>query len=145
MDYNAMDTFQIKYQNGNIYKGSVKIRVILGKIERVREGYGRMYYKNGSKFEGEYVNDKINGFGIYINSQGRVVYEGYWKNGKRDGIGIYYCEDGASYKGEWKDNIKQGIGIYAFNDDSKYMGDFQNDIREGYGIIYGNNSDKYEG
>ena len=140
-----MDTFEIKYPNGNIYKGSVKIRVILGKIERIREGYGKMLYKNGTKFEGEYVNNKINGFGLFTNKEGRLVYEGYWKDGKREGIGIYYCEDGATYKGEWKDNIKSGIGVYSFSDNSRYMGDFKNDVREGYGIIYGNNSDKYEG
>jgi hypothetical protein len=140
-----MYTFQIKYPNGNIYKGSVKIRVVLEKIEKIREGYGIMYYKNGTKFEGEYVNDKINGFGIYTNKEGRVVYEGYWKNGKREGYGIYYCDDGAVYKGEWNNNLKEGIGIYSFSDGSKYMGDFKNDIRDGYGIIYGNNSDKYEG
>ena len=145
MDYNAMDTFTIKYDNGNIYKGSVKVRVILGKIEKVREGYGRMNYKNGTKFEGEYINDKINCFWIYYNKEGKIVYKGYWKDGKREGIGIYFCEDGASYQGEWSNNLKSGIGSYQFSDNSKYMGEFKNDIRDGYGIIYGSNSDKYEG
>ena len=51
MDYNAMDSFEIKYQNGNIYKGSVKVRVILGKIEKIREGYGQMFYSNGANFK----------------------------------------------------------------------------------------------
>ena len=104
-----------------------------------------MYYKDGSKYEGEYVNDKITGYGIFTNKEGRIVYEGYWKNGKREGIGIYHCEDGATYEGEWKDHLKSGVGVYSFSDDSRYMGEFKNDIRDGYGIIYGNNSDKYEG
>ena len=82
MNYNGMDTFQIKYPNGNIYNGSVKIRIILNKTEKIRDGYGRMTYKDGTKFEGEYVNDKINGFGIYFGKNGRKVYEGYWKDGK---------------------------------------------------------------
>ena len=139
-----MDTFQIKYPTGNIYKGSVKIRIILNKTEKIRDGYGCMYYKDGSKFEGEYVNDKINGFGIYTNKSGRKIYEGYWKDGKREGIGIYFCEDGASYEGEWKENLKHGIGVYKFNDNSRYLGEFKDDVRNGLGIIHGGNADKYE-
>ena len=105
----------------------------------------RGFRGDGSKFEGEYINDKINGFGIYYNKYGRKVYEGYWKEGKREGIGIYYCEDGASYEGEWKENLKYGIGVYKFNDNSRYLGEFKNDVRNGIGVIHGGNSDKYEG
>jgi len=46
MNYNEMDTFQIKYPTGNIYKGSVKIRIILNKTEKIRDGYGSMQYKD---------------------------------------------------------------------------------------------------
>ena len=34
-----MDTFQIKYPTGNIYKGSVKIHIILNKTEKNRDGW----------------------------------------------------------------------------------------------------------
>ena len=145
MDFNEMDTFTIKYPNGNIYTGAVKIRIILNKTEKIRDGFGCMKYKDGTKFEGEYVNDKITGYGIYSAKDGRKIYEGYWKDGKREGIGIYFCEDGASYEGEWKENLKHGIGVYKFNDNSRYLGEFKDDVRNGLGIIHGGNADKYEG
>ena len=44
------------------------------------EGKGIYYYKSGSKYVGEY------------------------KNNKREGKGIYYYNDGNKYVGEWKND-----------------------------------------
>ena len=108
--------FQKKYDNGNIFIGSVKSRQVNGKNEVIREGFGVMIYKDGTKYQGEFINDKVEGYGLYYNKEGRLVYEGYWKNGKRNGIGIYHAEDGSIFKGEWANNIKNGVGIFEFGD-----------------------------
>ena len=50
---------------------------------------GIFYYKNGSKYNGE------------------------WKNDKKEGKGIFYWNDGAKYDGEWKDD-KRLYNCYLF-------------------------------
>jgi hypothetical protein len=44
-------------------------------------GKGVYEWKDGRKYDGEYLNDKKHGFGIYYWADGRR-YEGGWKNGK---------------------------------------------------------------
>jgi len=39
---------------------------------------------DGDIFEGEWAEDKANGYGIYIHSNG-AKYEGYWKDDLQDG------------------------------------------------------------
>ena len=45
------------------------------------DGRGKFTWADGRCFEGEYVNDKKQGFGIFSWPDGRK-YEGYWLNGK---------------------------------------------------------------
>ena len=40
-----------------------------------------MYYENGDIYEGEWIDDKANGKGIYIHAQGGK-YEGEWREDK---------------------------------------------------------------
>lgn len=44
-------------------------------------GRGVYTWKDGRKYEGEYINDKKAGYGIYTWADGRR-YAGSWKNGK---------------------------------------------------------------
>jgi hypothetical protein len=45
-----------------------------------------MYYKQGSKYFGEFKDDYLNGYGIY-----------YWKNGD-------------FYEDEWENDMQHGLG-----------------------------------
>lgn len=64
-------------------------------------GRGLYTWKNGRKYEGEYVHDKKHGFGIYSWTDGRK-YEGYWQNSKQHGMGKYILPDGSSRVGVWE-------------------------------------------
>jgi len=44
-------------------------------------GYGILKWKDGKKYEGDFINDKREGTGTFTWSDGRV-YIGEWKNGK---------------------------------------------------------------
>jgi hypothetical protein len=44
-------------------------------------GRGVYSWKDGRRYEGQYLKDKKHGFGIYHWADGRR-YEGMWKNGK---------------------------------------------------------------
>lgn len=61
-------------------------------------GKGVFVWPDGRKYEGEYVDDKKEGFGKFTFKENRV-YQGQWKNGKQHG-------QGTLQKGS---NIKKGI------------------------------------
>ena len=44
-------------------------------------GRGLFTWKDGRKYEGDYVDDKKHGYGEFLWNDGRQ-YRGYWKNGK---------------------------------------------------------------
>ena len=49
-------------------------------------GRGLFIWASGQSYEGEYKNNKRNGFGQYSDTDGRI-YFGEWRQGRRDGIG----------------------------------------------------------
>ena len=49
----------------------------------IKNGIGVMYYKGENKrYEGNYINDKKNGFGIFfeINSEDKIIEKGIFKD-----------------------------------------------------------------
>ena len=50
----------------------------------MRHGIGLFVWKDGSSYEGDWFEDKINGVGSYIWPDGRK-YEGTWKNNNMHG------------------------------------------------------------
>ena len=63
------------------------------------------YYPDGVlKFEGNYKDDKPNGYGKSYFSSGKLQYVGMWANGKYHGHGTLYDEEGIEiFSGEWND------------------------------------------
>ena len=50
--------------------------------------HGIYIYADGVRYDGQYLNDKKEGYGLYYWTDGRK-YEGWWHNGKQHGLGIY--------------------------------------------------------
>lgn len=65
-----------------------------------RKGHGIKIFKNGDKYEGEWLRDKANGKGKFWHSDGDY-YEGLWLDDKAHGQGLYTSANGSSYLGEW--------------------------------------------
>jgi len=65
-------------------------------------GYGTYAWKNGDKYEGGFVNNKMEGQGKYNFSSG-VYYDGQWKAAKYDGFGKMVYADGTMKEGIWKE------------------------------------------
>jgi hypothetical protein len=82
------------YANGNIYAGYVDNR---GR----KQGKGTYTWASGNKYEGNYIDDEMNGFGTYYSTEG-WKFEGNFKNGKFHGNGTYYFPDGKKRKGVWE-------------------------------------------
>lgn len=69
-----------------------------------------MEYKDSSKYEGWWINDKKEGMGKMSYANRQVEY-GLWKEDKLD-TGLLVFKDGSYvYKGDWK----QKFGTSAFN------------------------------
>jgi hypothetical protein len=56
------------------------------------------------RYDGEYVDDKKDGFGVYYWTDGRK-YEGWWHKGKQHGLG-QYVDSG-------KKTLKYGLWEYG--------------------------------
>lgn len=71
----------------------------------MKSGWGRMYYADGSIYEGEWYNDKQNGIGL-LKLANSNRYEGLWKDGLKNGEGKFiYLDKGQVYTGTWLDGI----------------------------------------
>ena len=99
-----------------------------------REGYGKYIYENGEYYIGEWLKDKMHGKGILYYNIGNIKYEGEFVNSKKEGKGKYIYENGEYYIGEWLNDKMHGKGIlYYENGNIKYDGDFYNGKIEGKG------------
>lgn len=77
-----------------------------------RNGNGKEYDANSVIYDGEWKDNKKNGFGI---STSFISYQGMWNNNLPDGEGILNDEiHQLHYEGLWKN------GIYYINDDEYY-------------------------
>ena len=79
-------------------------------------GYGELYLKNGKKYEGIFINGKLNGYGRLIDSLKMRCYEGNFKDNELlDGKGriIDIKDDGSKIVYEGDININNTtIGVY---------------------------------
>lgn len=54
-----------------------------------------------NQYDGEYANDRKNGFGVFSWESGNV-YRGGYLDDERDGYGEMFWTDGSFYQGEWR-------------------------------------------
>lgn len=77
-----------KYNNGDIYEGNW-----LNNLKNDKTGY--LYFKNGDKVRGCFINDNLNYGDIFYNNS--EVYSGNFLNHKRHGNGVFYYKDGKKH------------------------------------------------
>src|SRR5690606_5774083 len=96
------------------YKSEIKIDsnddFFIGPREKNKQSKGVMYLSNGDYYEGEFLNDKREGYGTFIYKIG-TKYEGMFRNNKQHGYGKLVQCDGEVYIGEWKDGKINGNGV----------------------------------
>jgi len=52
------------------------------------------------------------------------IYEGEWVNDKAHGIGVYKHYNGATYKGEWIEDRQSGKGQEIWPDGAVFTGEY---------------------
>ena len=108
------------------------------------DGRGRLILHKGDYYEGEFKQNKANGFGKYVNTKGEI-YIGNWKDDRQEGEGELILKDGSRYNGQFKEGKKNGKGKITWNDSSYYEGDFINNYYDGYGVYMMRNKKAYIG
>ncbi len=93
--------------------------------------------KNNISKTGCVSGDCKNGYGKVIFKDGSV-YEGTFLNGLCHGKGKITWANGDSYDGDWVENNRHGQGIYTYNDGFVYTGNFNNGKMTGRGTLTGN-------
>jgi len=85
--------------------------------------YGVLVFKESNylflrktQYEGQWVDAKMDGYGIYITVNGNK-YIGQWKQNKREGRGEFLLTDGLSFKGYWvNDKLTCNDGYIQYNE-----------------------------
>ena len=142
------------YENGNYktkdnieYYSNNKIKYKGNKIN----GKAIFYYNNKLntiKYNGDWLNGIMEGYGIYYTYDNKLLYKGNFKNNKFNNKGILYFKNGTiEYNGNFLDNNYNGYGkLYDTNKHLIYEGNFKNNLFEDKGIIYHKNKNiHYEG
>jgi hypothetical protein len=96
--------------------------------------FGIQSFRAG-RYEGEFRNGKLNGFGTLNYTQGDR-YVGHWREDQRDGFGSYTHPSGNKYTGQWKDGKPHGQGISILSNRGRYVGHHLNGQRQGEGVLY---------
>jgi hypothetical protein len=100
-------------------------------------------FSNGDIYEGELVDGKMHGRGVYRYAGGNV-YTGHFVAGKPHGPNsVFEYSNGDRYEGPYVDGLKDtGDGsshvdaVYTFKKDgSVYSGPFKANVREGHGAV----------
>ena len=134
-------------------------RKFLSKTKKVKDGMGIMRWQDGSRYLGQFSDDKMEGKGRMTQANGSV-YQGQWSQGMANGIGTFIDSEGSTYDGEWKNDLQHGFGCetwsqgkikfegnyvqgkkngrgkYEWSDGSYYEGEFYNSVFQGEGKSY---------
>ena len=120
------------------FKTSLEITdgIYEGEIEQGKpNGMGKVIFKNGDNYKGNWIDGKLDGKGTFISTDG-TKYIGEWMNGKYHGIGRLIYSDGLNKVGEFKKGTDWNTKWYSR--DVEITGEYVNGIL----VSGGNLSDK---
>uniref|UniRef100_A0A674KBQ8 MORN repeat containing 1 n=1 Tax=Terrapene triunguis TaxID=2587831 RepID=A0A674KBQ8_9SAUR len=110
-----------------------------------KHGHGKLLFKDGSYYEGEFVDGEIMGNGLRYWASTGNTYSGQFVSGELHGHGVIQYKDGGKYEGEFSYGMRAGHGLLVDKDGQTYQGTFHNNKKHGGGKMTFKNGDKYEG
>uniref|UniRef100_A0A7N9CV48 MORN repeat containing 1 n=1 Tax=Macaca fascicularis TaxID=9541 RepID=A0A7N9CV48_MACFA len=109
-----------------------------------KHGHGKLLFKDGSYYEGAFVDGEItgegrrhwawSGHGFLVDRDGQV-YQGSFHDNKRHGPGQMLFKNGDKYDGDWVRDQRQGHGVLRCADGSTYEGQWHSDVFSGLGSM----------
>lgn len=103
-------------------------------VEEQRTGAGVQEWRDGSRYEGEFLNGFKHGRGKYTWGNGEY-YEGSFYKDFRHGDGVYCWPSRHKFIGKFYLNRKEGYGQHWFPDGSHFQGLYHADQRFGPGVM----------
>ena len=100
-----------------------------------KNGKGVYRYQNGAIYSGDFSQNKPDGIGTLIFSNGNK-YVGHWKNNRKEGEGKMLFTSGETYSGQFVANRFHGYGIYQFKNGNRYEGYWREGKPHGEGSLY---------
>lgn len=115
-----------------------------GKLDEnnCRTGRGRTVSPDGmTSYDGEYLDDRRNGFGVCYYNNGSINYVGYWTDNSRNGGGVgYRLSDGTMHAGKWDNNTPDGYGArFDRNGNLIDVSNYENGVRTGKSVSFDEN------
>ena len=107
-----------------------------------RTGRGRTVSPDGmTSYDGEYLDDKRNGFGVCYYNNGSINYVGNWTDNSRNGGGVgYRLSDGTMHAGKWDNNTPDGYGArFDRNGNLIDVSNYENGVRTGKSVSFDEN------
>lgn len=108
-----------------------------------RTGRGRTVSPDGmTSYDGEYLDDRRNGFGVCYYNNGSINYVGNWTDNSRNGGGVgYRLSDGTMHAGKWDNNTPDGYGArFDRNGNLIDVSNYKNGVRTGKSVSFDENS-----
>ena len=109
-DGNKQGIGELFFNEAGIYQGEFD--------ESRINGYGTFIFKDGRKYEGMWKHNKMNGFGIITLAGNKSWFEGEFVDDKREGFGVFYTVK-KIYIGYWKNSKLDGEIIIIENGNIK--------------------------
>jgi len=131
------------------------------------KGKGTYLYKDGSTYQGTFLNARPHGMGVYCHKDGSIysgdfyngtksgkakitfqtgdVYSGNVVDGMLTGQGLMRYRNGDAYDGMWENGKSSGKGTYTFSDGDTYTGDFLDGQFSGKGKLTRTDGSYYDG
>ncbi|KAM8927650.1 MORN repeat-containing protein 1 [Pelodytes ibericus] len=110
-----------------------------------KHGLGKLLLKDGSYYEGEFVDGEITGNGSQYWASSGNKYSGEFQNGEIHGYGVMQYKDGGRCEGEFVFGIREGHGLLVDNKGQTYRGSFHKNKKNGEGQVKFKNGDHFEG
>lgn len=107
-----------------------------------RTGRGRTVSPDGmTLYDGEYLDDRRNGFGVCYYNNGSINYVGNWTDNSRNGGGVgYRLSDGTMHAGKWDNNTPDGYGArFDRNGNLIDVSNYENGVRTGKSVSFDEN------
>ena len=151
---------KVIYFPGHVYQGALKWHFVnyIGSYV-YPHGSGKMNFRNGSYYDGNWVNSKVQGNGTYFDHSdgstvtgtfeggvngrgvGRITcrcvlysyYEGFFRNAKPDGFGRYVYPNGDVYEGRSLEGSKYSNYVVYYANGDVYRGSFSRNTMHGKG------------
>ncbi|XP_075414246.1 MORN repeat-containing protein 1 [Tenrec ecaudatus] len=110
-----------------------------------QHGRGKLLFKDGSYYEGDFVDGEITGEGCRHWAASGNTYQGQFVLGEPHGHGVMQYGAGGRYEGAFSHGAREGHGLLVDQDKQVYEGSFHNHKKHGHGHMLFRNGDKYEG